>query len=461
MGQGFGFDRSRVVLLAGEVLLLLGVLLVASHVSGELPSTDSRGLVAARLLLVVLSLQICFAYAELYDPRALRSRVHFFLQVVRSFAASALILFFIYYLLPVLRLQPATLLGALPLGLLVVFAWHGVHRWAGGQEAMVDHVLIVGTGPTAELIADEIERREAHGYRVMAFLAEHPDEVGWTLRGVSVPGTCDELIPLVTSLRIDLIVVAIENRRGRLPVDDLLRCRVEGVDVEDAPGFYERLTGKILLSDLRPSWLVFSPGFRRPRLVTAAKRLMELPTAIAMLTLTAPLLGLLALIIRLDSPGPALLRQTRVGFRGRPFEIYKLRTMRADAEAESGPVWTDDRQDRRVTRPGRVLRRLRLDELPQILNVIRGEMSFVGPRPERPHFVEQLRQVIPHYEERHGVRPGITGWAQVKFGYGSTLEDTECKLQFDLYYVKNMTPLLDLAILLDTVKVIVVGRGAR
>jgi lipopolysaccharide/colanic/teichoic acid biosynthesis glycosyltransferase len=231
--------------------------------------------------------------------------------------------------------------------------------------------------------------------------------------------------------------------------------------VEDAPGFYEHLTGKILLSDLRPSWLVFSPGFSRPRLVTSAKRLIELPTAVLLLILFAPLLGLLALIIRLYSPGPALHRQTRAGLRGRPFELYKLRTMHTGAEDESGPVWTDDEQDRRVTRPGRLLRRLRLDELPQLINVIRGEMSFVGPRPERPHFVKQLRRVIPYYDERHSVRPGITGWAQVKFGYGSTIEDSECKLQFDLYYVKNMSLLLDVAILLDTFKVMAVGRGAR
>jgi len=461
VSQGFGWDRGRVSLFAGETFLLLAALLTASRLSGDLSLGDTARLVAGRALLVVLSVQVCMLYAGLYDPRALRSRTDFFLQVGRSFAASALILALTYYLIPALQLQPWTLAAALPLGLLIVFGWHSLHRWASGREGMVDNVLILGTGPTAELIADEILRREAHGYRVVGFLAEHPDEVGWTLRGIGVPGTGQDLIPLVATLKVSLIVVAIENRRGRLPVDDLLRCRVGGVSVEDAPGFYERITGKILLSDLRPSWLVFSPGFSRPVLVTSAKRLVELPIAIVLLILAAPLLGLLALIIRLDSPGPVLLKQTRVGLRGQPFELYKLRTMRTDAEAESGPVWTVAGPDHRVTRPGRVLRRLRLDELPQLLNVIRGEMSFVGPRPERPHFVTQLSRVIPYYDERHSVRPGITGWSQVKFGYGSTLEDSECKLQFDLYYVKNMTLLLDIAILLDTLKVMAAGRGAR
>ncbi|PYQ42800.1 MAG: glycosyl transferase [Acidobacteria bacterium] len=300
------------------------------------------------------------------------------------------------------------------------------------------------------------------GYNIVGFLGEHAAEVGRSIGSPSVIGTIDDLFWIVGSRGVTRIVVALEDRRGRLPIEDLLRCRVSGVQVEDAPSFYEKLTGKILLSDLRPSWLVFSPGFSRPRrLMRASKRVFEFVLALGLLAVTAPLLALLALAIRLDSRGAALYRQTRVGERGRTFNLYKLRTMRQDAEAGTGPVWAAPQRDARVTRLGRVLRTLRLDELPQLLNVLRGEMSFVGPRPERPHFVEQLRKVIPYYDERHSARPGITGWAQVKFGYGSTIEDSERKLQFDLYYIKNMSLLLDLAILVDTLKVMVVGRGAR
>jgi len=193
----------------------------------------------------------------------------------------------------------------------------------------------------------------------------------------------------------------------------------------------------------------------------SSKRALELALALLFLTAALPLLVVLGILVRLESRGPAVYRQSRVGRDGVPFTLYKLRTMRADAETESGPVWTDPRGDPRVTRLGRALRMLRLDELPQLWNVVRGEMSFVGPRPERPHFVETLRRVIPYYDERHAVRPGITGWAQVKFGYGSTIEDTERKLQFDLYYLKNMSLLLDLAIVLETFKVMLIGRGAR
>jgi sugar transferase (PEP-CTERM system associated) len=276
-----------------------------------------------------------------------------------------------------------------------------------------------------------------------------------------VVGTTAELLPLVRSLRANVIVVALEDQRGQLPIHDLLSCRVHGIRVEDAPSFFERLTGKILVSDLRPSWLVFSPGFAKPRVLRSAKRAAELVVALLLLAAALPLLLVLGLLVRLESRGPAIYRQSRVGREAATFTLYKLRTMREDAETASGPVWTDPDRDPRMTRLGRVLRKLRLDELPQLWNVVRGDMSFVGPRPERPHFVETLRLVIPYYDERHAVRPGITGWAQVKFGYGSTIEDSERKLQFDLYYLKNMSLLLDLAIVLETFKVMVLGRGAR
>jgi sugar transferase (PEP-CTERM system associated) len=255
--------------------------------------------------------------------------------------------------------------------------------------------------------------------------------------------------------------VALEDRRGKLPVSALLRCRMEGVRVEEATGFYERLTGKILVKNLRPSWLVFSQGFNKPRLLRNSKRVVEFLAASALLVLLGPFMLLIGLAVRLSSSGPALYRQERVGERGVTFQLLKFRTMRADAEAGTGPVWASEEKDPRITTLGRLMRKTRLDELPQLINVLRGEMSFVGPRPERPHFVDGLRKVIPYYDERHGVKPGITGWAQVKFHYGATLEDSEEKLQYDLYYIKHMSMVFDLGILLDTFKVMLVGKGAR
>jgi sugar transferase (PEP-CTERM system associated) len=285
--------------------------------------------------------------------------------------------------------------------------------------------------------------------------------VGRRLVNPSVIGLTSDLKELVRQHNLSLILVALDDRRGRMPVSDLLRCRLAGVRVEEATSFFEELTGQILVKNLRPSWLVFSQGFNKPRLLRNSKRVVEFCAAAVLMVLLAPLFLLVALLIQIEGAGPIFYRQERVGEGGRTFQLVKFRTMRANAEATTGPVWASVEADPRLTTIGRHLRRLRVDELPQIHNVFRGEMSFVGPRPERPHFVEQLRKVIPYYDERHSVRPGITGWAQVRFRYGSTIEDAEQKLQYDLYYVKHMSLLFDAGIVLDTLKVIVTRRGAR
>jgi sugar transferase (PEP-CTERM system associated) len=453
-------DVRRGVLVLVDSGLLLAVLLATGALGGERGPVLSPSFVL-RAAVCVAVLQAAMHYGELYDDRALRSRTQFGLCLGRSYAAAALVLAFLYYLVPAARVAPGTLLLGLPLSAAAILAWHAVHRWTADREALSDNVLIVGSGWTARQIAAEMVRRAPLGYRVAGFVGTHRAEVGRRLAGFAVVGTTAELLPLVRSLRANVIVVALEDQRGQLPIHDLLSCRVHGIRVEDAPSFFERLTGKILVSDLRPSWLVFSPGFTKPRVLRSAKRAAELVVALVLLAAALPLLLVLGLLVRLGSRGPAIYRQSRVGREGVPFTLYKLRTMREDAETTSGPVWTDPDRDPRVTRLGRVLRKLRLDELPQLWNVVRGDMSFVGPRPERPHFVETLRLVIPYYDERHAVHPGITGWAQVKFGYGSTIEDSERKLQFDLYYLKNMSLLLDLAIVLETFKVMVLGRGAR
>jgi sugar transferase (PEP-CTERM system associated) len=453
-------DVRRALLVTGDSVLLLLVLLAAEVLAGDGAAALSRPFLL-RALVCVLVLQAGMYYGELYDNRALRSRTHFLLRLGQAYATGAFVLAFFYYLVPAARVDPVTLVLGLPLSAAAILGWHGLHRWAADREALSDHVLIVGTGHTARQIAVEMLRREPLGYHVVGFLGTHPAEVGRRLVNPAVVGTMADLLPLVDSLRVNVIVVALEDQRGHLPMEDLLRCRLGGIRVEDAPSFFERLTGKILVSDLRPSWLVFSPGFSKPRLLSSSKRAVEALVSALLLVATLPLLVVLGLLVRLESRGPALYRQSRVGRRGARFTLVKLRTMREDAETASGPVWTDPEKDPRVTRLGRFLRKFRLDELPQLWNVLKGEMSFVGPRPERPHFVQTLRLVIPYYDERHAVRPGITGWAQVKFGYGSTIEDSERKLQFDLYYVKNMSLLLDLVIVLETFKVMLLGRGAR
>jgi sugar transferase (PEP-CTERM system associated) len=254
-------------------------------------------------------------------------------------------------------------------------------------------------------------------------------------------------------------VIALADRRGQLPIDDLLRAKLSGVRVEDAATTYERMTGKILVDDLKPSWLIFSDGFGASWATRLVKRLADFFGALLGTVLCAPVMLLTALAVRLDSPGPVLYRQERVGENGRPFTLFKFRSMRNDAE-QGTPIWAKD-GDARVTRVGRFIRLTRLDELPQFWNVLRGEMSFVGPRPERPFFVQQLAQAIPFYMARHAVKPGVTGWAQVRYRYGASVEDALEKLRYDLYYMKHLSIVFDLMILLDTVKVMVCRKGAQ
>jgi sugar transferase (PEP-CTERM system associated) len=250
------------------------------------------------------------------------------------------------------------------------------------------------------------------------------------------------------------------DARGKLPMEKLLEMKLDGVTFDHLPSVYEEYTGKIAVENLRPSWLIFSAGFKKSRTLAAAKRTLDICVALLGLIVGAPLLALLALAVRLTSPGPVLYHQRRVGLRGHIFMVHKFRTMREDAEAETGPVWASKSGDPRVTPIGRFLRRTRLDELPQLWNVLIGEMSFVGPRPERPEFVADLTRVIPYYGQRHIVRPGLTGWAQVRYTYGASQEDALQKLQYDLYYIKNLSVGLDLYIMFETIKTVVLRRGA-
>jgi sugar transferase (PEP-CTERM system associated) len=322
-----------------------------------------------------------------------------------------------------------------------------------------ERILFVGATPTAEQLIRELEANHP-GYEILGYVDDRPaDQVALT-NGFRILGTTGRLREIVTSTGVGTIVVCLTERRGTFPLQPILECKLRGIRIEDWPALYEKLTGKIVVQNLRPSWLVFSEGFQRTLLIRVAKRGIDLVLASAFLALGWPIFLLVAAAIRCDSPGPIFLRQERVGELGRLFTLLKFRTMVQDAEAQTGPVWAADR-DPRITRVGSWLRKTRLDEIPQIWNVFTGEMSFIGPRPERPHFVAELQEKIPYYAERHSVKPGITGWAQVRYPYGSTVEDAEEKLQYDLYYVKNMSGFLDIDILLSTVRVVLFGKGAR
>ena len=320
-------------------------------------------------------------------------------------------------------------------------------------------ILILGIGSLAQSLSQVLQSRSRLFTDLVGFVASETVHVGESVAGMKVVGAIDQLSSLVELHRIDTIAVCLEDRRAVLPVQALLDLKGMGVDIWDGHHLYEQESGRLAINDLKPSAIIFSREFKRGIFVRTMKRTCDLVVSTTGLILVMPLLAVIALLIKIDSPGPVFYRQVRVGLRAQPYMIWKFRSMFTDAERE-GARWTSER-DPRISRIGWYLRKWRLDEIPQLINVIRGEMSLVGPRPERPVFVQELRRLIPFYDLRHAVRPGITGWAQTQFRYGASAEDSHVKLQYDLYYVKYLSLRLDFRILVETVRVILRGEGAR
>jgi sugar transferase (PEP-CTERM system associated) len=320
-------------------------------------------------------------------------------------------------------------------------------------------VVILGTGHLAKELGQLLVFERQNSYEVIGFLDQDRSRVGERLVNPGIIGVLDQLDEIVKRQRVDTIAVCMEDRRGGLPLQALLDCKAKGLEVVDGHHLFEENAGRISIDFLKPSALIFSSGFRRRAIVMGLKRLTDCLASATGLILLAPFLAIVAILIKIDSAGPVIYRQTRVGLRGLPYTLWKFRSMHLGAE-ENGVQWAAQ-QDPRVTRVGAWLRKLRIDELPQLANVLQGEMSLVGPRPERPAFVQELRSAVPYYDLRHTVRPGITGWAQIRFRYGASVKDSHVKLQYDLYYVKNLSLALDCRILLGTIRVVLLGAGAR
>jgi sugar transferase (PEP-CTERM system associated) len=320
-------------------------------------------------------------------------------------------------------------------------------------------ILIFGAGPAAQVVGATL--RAADPNAVIVGYVPGPNENETAVPAAQLLADRGTLSQTAIALGVDEIVVALTERRsGSMPLRQLLDCKLAGIKVYDLNTHFEKTLGQIRVDYLNASWLIFGDGFNQGALRTFVKRVFDIVCAALLFVVAAPVMAVTAILIRLESPGPVLYRQERVGLNNRTFFVTKFRSMRADAEKDGKPRWASANDDR-ITRVGHVIRRLRIDELPQIFNVLKGEMSLVGPRPERPYFVEQLTQKIPFYAVRHSVKPGVTGWAQVRYAYGATVEDSQEKLQYDLYYVKNHTLFLDLVVLLETVGVVLTGKGAR
>ena len=422
---------------------------------------------SVKILFVSVAFLICMYYFDLYDSAIVSNRREALVRLIQVLGVAYVALGLIYYLYPPVKLGRGIFhLGFLLVGLLLLL-WRRLFSVINSAPRLAERVVILGEGPLAESLLHEIQSRPELGIRVaaraqMLGTGNHPGnrESGEMPISVSQPSLCEDFAIDRQVRGIDRIVVAMEERRGRLPVDLLLAMKNRGVQVQDGNDVYESITGKVPIESMRLSWLLFSSGYYASRLSLIYQRFASVVISIFGLLLSLPLLPFIVLTIKLGSPGPVLYWQSRVGRDGVIFRCYKFRTMHSDAEADTGPTWATD-DDPRVTRVGRFLRKTRMDELPQLLNILRGDMSLVGPRPERPEFVAALNEKIPYYHLRHSVRPGITGWAQILYKYGSSVEDAKEKLRYDLYYIKNTSAGLDLLIILNTIKIVLLGRGAK
>ena len=413
-----------------------------------------------KALLLALVSQVCLYYADLYNLRLVSDRRELFVRIMQALGSASFIMAAVYYWFPTLILGRGVFAIAAALIITLVVAWRVAFEWVSRRVRPRERLLLVGTGHSAVVLARELfERRSELGVEIVGFVDPDPSAIGTPLINPGIIGTIDDIPDIVERRNVDRVVVSLADARGKLPMDRLLDMKLAGVSFDHLASVYEEYTGKIAVENLRPSWLIFSPGFKKSRWLSAGKRLLDVIAAVIGLVLAAPIMVLVAAAVRLTSVGPLLYHQRRVGLDGRTFMVHKFRSMRDDAEAATGPVWAAKDGDPRLTLVGGFLRRSRLDELPQLWNVLRGEMAFVGPRPERPEFVSELTRQIPYYGQRHVVRPGLTGWAQVRYSYGASKEDALEKLQYDLYYIKNLSIAFDLFVILSTIKIVVLRRG--
>ncbi|MCC7181491.1 MAG: TIGR03013 family PEP-CTERM/XrtA system glycosyltransferase [Acidobacteria bacterium] len=454
--------RRTALVLVEHVVIVLSVV-VAAAIRIGLPDQPITALSdwLGRAVVVAVVLQVCLHYGDLYDLRTLADRRDLLIGLVRALGAASVILAILYYLLPQLIIGRGVFALATMLIVALVAGWRIAFEWLSLRGGPTERLLIVGTGPAAVTLARELfERRSELGVDLVGFVDNDPARVGATVINPGVIGTVADIPGIVRGQGVDRVVVSLADARGKLNMDELLAMKLnDGVRFDHLASVYEQYTGKIAVENLRPSWMIFSDGFRKSATLEAVKRLSDVAFALVGLLLSAPLMLMTALALKVGSPGPLLYSQRRVGRDGVPFTIYKFRSMRVDAEATTGAVWSRG-DDPRVTPVGRFLRRTRLDELPQLWNVLKGDMSFVGPRPERPEFVADLTRQIPFYGQRHVVRPGLTGWAQVRHRYGSTVEDAQEKLQYDLFYIKHMSIAFDIYIVVDTIKTVLVRGGS-
>lgn len=452
-------NRRSMALVGCESIFITGAVTLSAYVlvGDHVRPIFNSSAVLWRSLLIAFVCQLCLYYADVYEFGITADRRELLARILKALGGSLMILAALYFQFPKLVIGHGVVSMAALLAVALVIGWRLAFVWMAKSLAPRKRLLIIGTSPTAISFARELEGRDELGVEIVGFV--DPDASASGTSPARVIGSIEDIPAIVRARSVDRVVVSLADARGKLPMATLLQMKLDGVTFDHLASVYEEYTGKIAVENLRPSWLIFADGFRKSRGHAIVKRVTDVCFAAAALIVLFPVLLLVALAVRLTSQGPILYHQRRVGQNGQLFYVHKFRSMLADAEATTGAVWAK-KGDARITPLGGFMRRSRLDELPQLWNILCGHMSVVGPRPERPEFVGALRQQIPFYAQRHVVKPGLTGWAQVRYTYGASVEDAMEKLQYDLFYIKHMSIALDVLIMLATVKTVLLRKGA-
>ncbi|RJP77239.1 MAG: sugar transferase [Desulfobacteraceae bacterium] len=445
----------------GEFILISASVLLATWIILDNDAIIPSSGLYSKILLITITYQICFYYNDLYDLKITDSYSELSTRLLQSIGAASILLAGVYFAFPQVIIGRNIFIVSVIFAPLLIILWRFFYAIILQKGLFNQKIILLGSSELARDIIKEINEKKDSGYEISIVVEEDGNEflIPYIDHSkVRHRKKYDGLYDIAKEFNINKIVVAIKQRRGAFPARELLDCRVRGIDIIKGNTFYEMLTGKLIVDQINPDWLIFSRGFRIPRRVRIAKRIIDILVSLVMLIALAPLIALVSLLIKIDSKGPIFFSQERVGEKRNIFKIHKFRSMVENAEKKTGPIWSMDNDDR-ITRVGRIIRKLRIDEIPQLWNVLKSEMSFVGPRPEREFFVKELEEKIPYYGERFIVKPGITGWAQVSYGYGASVDDAIEKLNYDLFYTKNFSIFMDLMIIARTVKIVLFGKG--
>jgi sugar transferase (PEP-CTERM system associated) len=452
----------KVIFIIGEgALIFLAVTLTTFLTIGrDLGFEDTLLFTWPRILLVTIITQFSLYFNDLYEFKSADNNLDMAARLIQSIGVTSILLALVYLLWPSMIIGEWIFFISLVVLLFFIVSWRFLYAFVIRRKLFTEKTMILGSGGLAKEILDEVKVRQDNTYNIQCLVTNKNSVDNQEFSNISIWYGFDHLYDLAVKEEVKNMIVAFDEKRGVFPYQQLLECKVRGINIIDGVSFYEKLAGKLLVEKINPSWLIFSEGFNKSRSSRLVKRVVGLILSSLMLIVLSPIMLLVIVAIKLDSRGPVLFSQERVGEFGVPFTLHKFRSMRTDAEAKTGPVWAQE-DDPRVTRLGRFMRKVRLDELPQLWNVFTGEMSFVGPRPERQFFVEELKKKIPYYNERFSVKPGVTGWAQIRYPYGATEKDALEKLKYDLYYIKNMSFAFDMMVIFRTVKTVLSGSGAR